>query len=402
MKIAIVVHGRFHAFDLARSLLERGHEVVLFTNYPKWAVARFGIDACHVRSFWFHGVLTRLVNGIHERVPIPTFEAELHSMFSRWAAAQVKKSVWDVVHCWSGVAEDILREPKDKGTLWMMVRASSHICTQAHLLEEEERRTHIPLERPSAWRIAREEREYALADQIVVLSRFSYDSFVDEGVPAEKLRIMLPGVQHSSFRATPQMVEARCRRILAGEPLRVINIGTASLRKGMWDMVAVIQALRRSRFEFRFVGPVTVEMRNLIEDLSPATFIPRQPQQQLPTFYAWGDIFVLPTIEDGFPYVLNQAAAAALPILTTPNGAGEDLVRNDESGWVLPIRTPEAFIERLRWCDTHREKLVMMIRRVYETFRPRDWTDMAADFEMLCNELRTSKPAKDVGDAKFQ
>jgi UDP:flavonoid glycosyltransferase YjiC (YdhE family) len=31
LKIAIVVHGRFHAFDLARALLRRGHDVTLFT-----------------------------------------------------------------------------------------------------------------------------------------------------------------------------------------------------------------------------------------------------------------------------------------------------------------------------------------------------------------------------------
>ena len=40
LKIAMVVHGRFHAFDLGTSLLRRGHDVRLFTDYPGWAVAR--------------------------------------------------------------------------------------------------------------------------------------------------------------------------------------------------------------------------------------------------------------------------------------------------------------------------------------------------------------------------
>lgn len=44
MKIAIVVHGRFDAFDLARALIARGHDVTLFTNYPGWAVEPFGIS----------------------------------------------------------------------------------------------------------------------------------------------------------------------------------------------------------------------------------------------------------------------------------------------------------------------------------------------------------------------
>ena len=39
MKVAIVVQGGFHAFDLARALIGRGHDVTAFTNYPAWATA---------------------------------------------------------------------------------------------------------------------------------------------------------------------------------------------------------------------------------------------------------------------------------------------------------------------------------------------------------------------------
>ena len=61
LKIAIVVHGRFHGFDLARALMERGHDVTVFTNYPTWAVARFGIPPAHSRCFPMHGLLSRVV-----------------------------------------------------------------------------------------------------------------------------------------------------------------------------------------------------------------------------------------------------------------------------------------------------------------------------------------------------
>jgi glycosyltransferase involved in cell wall biosynthesis len=115
-------------------------------------------------------------------------------------------------------------------------------------------------------------------------------------------------------------------------------------------------------------------------------FVPKQPQKNLPDFYAWGDIFALPTVEDGFQTVLGQAAASALPILTTPNGAGLDIVQEGETGWVLPIRAPEAFIDRLCWCDAHREELARMVRRIYNDFRPRDWSDVAADLEAICIE----------------
>ncbi|MFQ5872901.1 MAG: hypothetical protein ACE5JL_03755, partial [Dehalococcoidia bacterium] len=58
---------------------------------------------------------------------------------------------------------------------------------------------------------------------------------------------------------------------------------------------------------------------------------------------------------------------------------------------VLPIRSPEAFVERLRWCDAHREELVAMVRRIYDDNQPRDWADVAADFEALCRAGRTAR-----------
>jgi hypothetical protein len=46
---------------------------------------------------------------------------------------------------------------------------------------------------------------------------------------------------------------------------------------------------------------------------------------------------------------------------------------------VLPIRSPLAFIERLEWCDAHRNELAEMVRMSYEHFQPRDWSHVAAD-----------------------
>jgi glycosyltransferase involved in cell wall biosynthesis len=384
MKIAIAVHGRFHGFDLARELSRR-HDVTVFTNYPKWATARFGLSHAQVRSFWMHGVASRAAGWLHENFSIPYPEAFLHRLFGRWAASRISKEKWNVVHAFSGVSEEILLATGDRASLRMMVRGSAHIRTQARLLEEEELRTRTRMDRPSRWIIAREEREYALADRILVLSRFARDSFVAEGVSPERLALLPLGARLDHFRPAHEIVEARCARILSGERLRILFVGALSFQKGMLDMAAVLRSPGNERFQFRFVGPVSRETRSLVTSLRPsAEFVPKQPQHELPASYAWGDLFVFPTIQDGFAVVLAQAAAAALPILTTANCCGPDLIREGQTGWVFPIRSPQAIIERLHWCDSHREELAEIVRRVYHRFQPRTWMDVAADFESIC------------------
>ena len=384
MKIALVVHGRFHAFDLARELLARGHDVRLFTHYPKWAVKRFNLPPSCVRSCWQEGVASRLASAAARRRLFKYPETRLHTWFSRWAASEIVKERWDVIFCWSGVGEETLRATPHSGSLRICHRTSAHIRVQADLLEAEERRVGIPLDRPSEWIIAREQREYDLADLICVPSTFVKDSFLQHGIPSEKLVTIHLGVETRDFRPEPIDIDARCSRILAGTPLQILNVGTFSFRKGMWDLAKVIQSPGSERFQFRMVGPVAPEAEALALELKPlAQFVPPQAQRDLPSFYRQGDIFVLPPIEDGYQMVLAQANGAGLPIITTPNGAGHDLVR-DKSGWVLPIRDPNTMLERLHWCDSHREELASMVRRLYLDHQPRSWKDMAFDFEAMC------------------
>ena len=93
---------------------------------------------------------------------------------------------------------------------------------------------------------------------------------------------------------------------------------------------------------------------------------------------------------------MAQAKAAALPIVTTPHGAGLDIVTPGQDGWIVPVREPAAIVDRLIWCGANREIVARVVQRVYDTFRPRDWHQVAADFEAVClraTRARVAEPA---------
>jgi glycosyltransferase involved in cell wall biosynthesis len=393
MKIAIVVHGRFHAFDLVRALLKRGNDVTLFTNYPHWAVARFGIPADRARTFPLHGVVSRITGKI-QTLTGWSLESWTHPMFSRWALRHLRRERWDVIHAWSGVAEEIYRDVLLQGSVKLVLRGSAHICTQAAILAEEQKRVSIPIDRPTPWMIDREQREYALTHRIVVLSTFAYNSFRNHGVPDSKLHLLPLGTETSAFRPTAGIVAARRGRILSGEPLHVLYVGNTSFQKGLTDFRRIIEE-SSGRFLFRFVGHVTPEAKRTVLVLRKrAEFVKRKPQRELPLDYAWADVFLFPTIQDGYAVVLAQASASGLPILATTNCCGPDLIQEGRTGWVLPIRDPQAFLARLNWCDSHRDQLAAMVTAAYSEFKTRDWSDVAADFEAACRvELDSQTPA---------
>ena len=277
-----------------------------------------------------------------------------------------------------------------------LARGSSHIRTQARLLMEEERRAGVAIDKPSEWMIAREEREYALADAIVTISGFAERSFA-ETVFAEKVFTIPLGVQTEDFQIGPAKIEERRQRIVSDGPLRVLFVGTKSFRKGIVDLIAIANALN-GKLKFKIVGSTEPGAGRFLKRFAAGVELCSPVGQlDLAGVFEWADVFIFPTIEDGFAAVLAEAHAAGLPILTTTNCGGPDFIVDGVTGWVMPIRKPEAFVERLQWADAHRPELAEMVRRISTDFKPRTWDEFARDFE---EALERSKRAMALGEAR--
>jgi glycosyltransferase involved in cell wall biosynthesis len=399
MRIALVVPGRFHAFDLARGLTAHGHDVTVLTNYPAWAASRFDLGGATVRSCGRHGAAGRLLARAPRVLGPARSDAWMSRWFGRWAARVLAGSRWDLIHCWSGVSEELLASSSVRAHGRWLMRGSSHIAVQDRLLREEEQRTGISLERPSAWMIAREQREYALADRIVVLSTFARRSFEDAGVPADRLAVVPLGVEVEAFRASPEVIASRIRRIRSGAALRVLYTGALTLRKGLWDLAAALEMLHDVPLDLRLIGGETPEVQTVLTRLAERSRrLGHVPQAELPSHYREADVFVFPTIEDGFGMVLTQAQAAGLPVIATDHCAAPDLVQDGVTGWNVPARAPETLAARLRWCHEHRDALAEMASRVALSAVPHDWTHVAgqlADLAITC-----AKPITKADDAR--
>ena len=373
LRIAIAVHGRFHAFDAARALLELGHDVHIFTNLPAFVAKPFSIPRQRVHSLLLHGVLSRLA--VHLRLS-KYFEALLHRLFGRRVAQVIAQhakryGAFDVVHIFSGVAEELLQHPEITG-LKTLLRGSAHIAVQHQLLVQEAQRMQQSVEVPSAWMIARERREYALCDRVVVMSSFARRSFIDQGFPAQRLLFGPAGAHTGDFHASAAQRQRRAERIASGAPLKVLLVGTLSAQKGVFDLVQVVNALS-SRMHFRFVGTVADDALVKLQQLRALELLPRVAQQALPNLYAQADIFLHPTIQDGFAVVLVQALMAGLPVICTENCAASDVVAEGKTGFVVPIRAPDAMIRQLEYLHTNRAALIGMLENLAQSQYDFSW-----------------------------
>lgn len=91
----------------------------------------------------------------------------------------------------------------------------------------------------------------------------------------------------------------------------------------------------------RFIGdgPLRSDVEQLAREMSvPVTLCGFVQQDDLPAAYAGASVFVMPTKWDPWGLVVNEAAAAGLPLLVSDNaGAGEELVITNVNGARLPL-----------------------------------------------------------------
>lgn len=69
-----------------------------------------------------------------------------------------------------------------------------------------------------------------------------------------------------------------------------------------------------------------------------------QARQFLPAF----DIFVLPSVKEGFPWVVLEAMAAKVPVIATSVGAIPEIIENGQNGFIVDPARPKQIAAKIR------------------------------------------------------
>jgi glycosyltransferase involved in cell wall biosynthesis len=159
----------------------------------------------------------------------------------------------------------------------------------------------------------------------------------DYEVPAAKVVVIPPGVDSGAWaRPAP--------RARHDGPIKILFVGGDLERKGGKLLLDAFCALQ----------PLGVELHLVTRDLLPGEpglfgYHQMQPNSEtLKRLYHDCDLFCLPTYGDCLPMVLSEAGAAGLPIVATGVGAIPEVVRDGETGVLVPVGDVAALTEALR------------------------------------------------------
>ena len=193
------------------------------------------------------------------------------------------------------------------------------------------------------------EKEWQLADLVLVNSLWSKKALIAQGVPEQKLVVTPVAFESATAVEARQITRA---------PLTVLSLGTVTLSKGIQYLLEAARTLAESTIKFIVAGPISISDTAIRAAPPNVTFVGRVTRDQSRDWYRKADIFILPTLSDGFAITQIEAMAEGLPVVTTPN-CGE-VVTHGLDGVIVPPADSAALAAALATLNEDRKLLADM------------------------------------------
>ncbi len=210
---------------------------------------------------------------------------------------------------------------------------------------------------------ALKDEELALADTVFVPSTFVKSTL--EMYPEKKKVIVNP------FGVPATLSDPRALTS-STQPLRVLFVGSLTQRKGISYLFEAVEKLGKA-VTLTVIGRKVGQSDVLDRYCSQHRWLSSLAHTEILAEMRSHDVFVFPSLFEGLALVLGEAVSQGLPVITTPNSGGTDILRDSRDGFIVPIRDSEAIAHRLMQLHEDRELLLRMSNSAREQAAHLHW-----------------------------
>jgi glycosyltransferase involved in cell wall biosynthesis len=269
--------------------------------------------------------------------PLP-FGSRMTPGLVRAIVKALKPNPPDILHTHGGMAGLYGRLAARRAGIKSVVH-TIHGIHYLHYRNPGARRAYILLERICSRR----------TDAVVLVSQADLDEAGKRRLaPASKLKLVRNGIDLAELSSAPFAERAAAAKLrLSLEPPVIGTVARLHRQKGLTHLMQAVPAILEAHPEARVIvvggGELEPELRSEIGrlrlDRRFALLGARPDARELMSLY---DIFVLPSLWEGLPLVLIEAAALGKPIVATDIGGSREIISHGETGLLVPAADPVA------------------------------------------------------------
>lgn len=136
-----------------------------------------------------------------------------------------------------------------------------------------------------------------------------------------------------------------------GREIKIVTVGELTRNKGQLYGIEAIDLLRRRGvlFTYTLIGEgedrALIERHIALKQLEDVVFL--AGYQDARSILQEYDVYLLPSIKEGLPYILLEAGKAGLPIVATITGGVPEIIRHEETGLLVPPKDVDGLCKAL-------------------------------------------------------
>jgi glycosyltransferase involved in cell wall biosynthesis len=196
--------------------------------------------------------------------------------------------------------------------------------------------------------------EPILANGWVATSSFAARTLAERGLPRDKIQVVPYGVESDTFVKRAEPPDPR-------GPFKIIYVGSLIQRKGLSYLLDAARLLKSRNISLTLCTRGFMDKRLLAEyaDLDIDIKVGLSGRELANEIHT-SDVFVFPSLAEGFALVILEAMSCGVPIITTGHTCAPDVMVDGQHGFIVPIRDAEAIAEKLAWGIENRDELAAM------------------------------------------
>ncbi|MDH6308287.1 glycosyltransferase involved in cell wall biosynthesis [Dysgonomonas sp. PFB1-18] len=224
-------------------------------------------------------------------------------------------------------------------------------------------------------------KDAEMADRVVVNSFFVKKTFIEQGFPEEKLKVIYLGVREDFISLKTDYT--------VGESVKLLFTGGFGFRKGAEYLLKALQTLEQQniKFEMKVIGSYE-EAIPLIKKypVKSINFLGFIPQDELKEHLKESDIYIFPSLCEGCASSGMEALAAGLPVIATEESGLP--ISNGVDGIIIPSKDCTAIANSIMNLCVDKEKMECLGRNATKNIQENyTWEKYASQFKELYTTL---------------
>jgi glycosyltransferase involved in cell wall biosynthesis len=199
---------------------------------------------------------------------------------------------------------------------------------------------------------------YRRSAAVVALTRAFKDDLIRRAIPADKIAVVINGVDLPRYAPRPRDAELAAQWGLA-DAFVIGYVGTHGMAHGLINVLDAAQRLRDvPRIRFLLVG-AGAERQMLMDEarrrgLDNVVFGPPQPKEMMPRVWSLCDVALVhlkdsPAFAEVIPSKIFEAMGMGLPLLlVAPAGEASRIIETDQAGLFVPAADPQGLADAAR------------------------------------------------------